>query len=175
MKINDIISEGILGSIGKGLADIAAPGAIEKYQAARNSQAVGQQAQASQIAQQNILRQSDKYNKFADLYALRVPTVNGTKTTSMQDIARQLPKSGETSDPNRRWKAVTYVAQQLEKKGIKVTKSPTAPVTPVTPTPAASSVNINTITGIPKADSPTSAEQVKLQQKIQAAMQAQQR
>ena len=168
MKINEIITEGILGSIGKGLADIVAPGAIEKYQAAKSSQAVGQQAQTSQIAQQNRLRQTFKYDKFVDLYAPRIPTVNGVKTTSMQDIAQQLPKS---LDSNRRWKAVMYVAQQLEKKGIKVTKSPTAPTAQMKSAPSAvSPVNINTIRGMPKAGLPTPAEQAKLQATLKTAM-----
>ena len=43
MKINEVITEGVLGSVGKGLADIVAPGAVEKYQAAKTSQAISQQ------------------------------------------------------------------------------------------------------------------------------------
>jgi hypothetical protein len=43
MKINEIVQEGVLGSVGKGLADIVAPGAVEKYQAAKVSQEIAQQ------------------------------------------------------------------------------------------------------------------------------------
>jgi delta 1-pyrroline-5-carboxylate dehydrogenase len=43
MKINEIVQDGGLNAIGKGLADIAAPGAVEKYQATKNSQAINQQ------------------------------------------------------------------------------------------------------------------------------------
>jgi predicted deacetylase len=66
---------------------------------------------------QDAIRKFAKYNKFVDILASRA---KAGQAQSLQTIGQQLPKKGETANPDVRRQVLIYVAQQLQSRGIQV-------------------------------------------------------
>ena len=200
MKINDIVQEGFWSSVGKGLADVVAPGAVEKYQAAKASQAINQQTGVvnfqgrqyqwlgNQWGQFNpnafpktpVNLQNIKYRwlgkQWGQIVSVDPQTKKETYRVVPADIQKQLTAS--FSKPRGMTVAPKDIQQKLNvlstrKPMPRTTASPAAQPTtpPAQPTPAP--VNIDTIQPATKPGTASPAEQAKLQQKIQAALAAQ--
>lgn len=150
MKINDIVQEGFWSSVGKGLADIAAPGAVEKYQAAKSSQAINQQT--------GIVNFQGKQYKWMGQQWGQINPTTGKLIVAPAAIQQQLN--------------ILSTRNPIPRTMAQPTAQPTAPPAP-TAQPTAPPVNINTIQPATKPGTATPAEQAKLQQKIQAALAAQ--
>lgn len=148
MKINEIVNEGFLGSVGKGLADIVAPGAVEKFQAAKTSRAIDQQTGIVNF-------QGRKYQWMGQQWG-QINPVTGKLTVAPTAIQQQLNVLS-TRKPIPKTPA-RPVAQPA------VTQT-TQPVTPP--------VDLTTVQPATRPGTATPAEQAKLQQKIQAALAAQ--
>jgi hypothetical protein len=197
MKIKEIVLEGLLGSIGKGLADIVAPGAVEKYQAAKTSQAIDKKS--------NIVNyQGRQYQWLGNQWGQLNPNAFPNKPVNFQnaqyrwlgqqwgqianvdpitkkekysvvpaDIQKQLTAS--FSKPRGMTVAPTAIQQQLN---VLSTRKP-IPRTPAEPSkqpaakPVTPLVDLTTIQPATKPGTASPAEQAKLQQKIQAALAAQ--
>lgn len=196
MKINEIVLEGLLGSIGKGLADIVAPRAVEKNQAAKSSQAIdkksnivnyqGRQYQwlGNQWGQLNpnafpnkpVNFQNAQYRWLGQQWGqiTNVDPVTKKEKYSVvpADIQKQLTAS--FSKPRGMTVAPTAIQQQLNILGSRKPMPKVAqPAAQTASQPAEAPINVNTIQPATSAGAPTPAEQAKLQQKIQAAMAAQ--
>ena len=178
MKINEVITE---AGFWKGVAKAIVPQTVQTYDRQKN-------ALRTPTVDQDALRRYAKYDKFVDIITSRA---NAGQKQSLQTIALQLPKKGETANPDIRRQVLYYVAQKLQSRGIKVDGfSPPAPQTPMpiqpaataTPAPATSAPTQPTATNVdttkiqagPKPGLPTSAEQAKLQQAIQAQLKGKQ-
>jgi hypothetical protein len=195
MKINEIVQEGVLGSIGKGLADIAAPGAVEKYQAAKTSQAINQQKDTVNINGRTykLIGQLGNQN-WAEV------TSQGSTTLVPTNIQNQLDLLSGRVAPTKKGKSSIIVPQYTKPRSTTkyppaattVTTQQSAPQQQTTPsgiiipagartaTPQTQTATVTPvitpktkIAPAPKPGAPTPAEQAKLQQKIQAAMDAQ--
>ena len=144
MKINEIVLEGLLGSIGKGLADIVAPGAVEKYQAAKISQAIDQQS--------GIVNFQGKQYKWMGQQWGQINPTTGKLIVAPTAIQQQLN--------------VLSTRKPIPRTPAEPSKQPAAK--PITPP-----VDLTTIQPATKPGTASPAEQAKLQQKIQAALAAQ--
>lgn len=130
MKINEVITE---AGFWKGVAKAIAPQTVQTYDRQKNAlrtPAVDQDAiSAQQAMDQDTIRRFAKYNKFVDIITSRA---NAGQKQSLQTIALQLPKTGETANPDIRRQVLYYVAQQLQSRGVEVDGfSPPAPQQPI--------------------------------------------
>ena len=111
MKINEVVTEaGMLKSFGKGIARTIAPQTVQTYDRQKN-------ALRAPAVDQDAIRKFAKYNKFVDILASRA---KAGQAQSLQTIGQQLPKKGETANPDVRRQVLIYVAQQLQSRGIQV-------------------------------------------------------
>jgi predicted deacetylase len=107
MKINEVITE---AGFFKGVARAIAPQTVQTYDRQKN-------ALRAPAVDQDAIRKFAKYNKFVDILASRA---KAGQAQSLQTIGQQLPKKGETANPDVRRQVLIYVAQQLQSRGIQV-------------------------------------------------------
>ena len=107
MKINEVISE---AGFWKGVAKAIAPQTVQTYDRQKN-------ALRAPAVDQDAIRKFAKYNKFVDILASRA---KAGQAQSLQTIGQQLPKKGETANPDVRRQVLIYVAQKLQSRGIQV-------------------------------------------------------
>jgi hypothetical protein len=113
MKINEVILE---AGFFKGVAKAIAPQTVQTYDRQKNALRTPQTAGDPSMA---------KYDKFADIIADRARL--GTQISN-QYIAQQLPRSGETSNEQKRIQVIQYVIDRLKRSGINVIEKPQTPM-----------------------------------------------
>lgn len=107
MKINEVVTE---AGFFKGVARAIAPQTVQTYDRQKN-------ALRAPAVDQDAIRKFAKYNKFVDILASRA---KAGQAQSLQTIGQQLPKKGETANPDVRRQVLIYVAQKLQSRGIQV-------------------------------------------------------
>lgn len=110
MKINEVITE---VGFWKGVAKAIAPQTVQTYDRQKNAL----RTPTVDPGLQAFEKQFVKYDKFLDIITSRA---NAGQKQSLQTIAQQLPKTGETANPDIRRQVMYYIALQLNSRGIEV-------------------------------------------------------